>query len=196
MTEYPGHLSGHLKRLVDADHVDHEVCALSSRDVLDALYRRITGNKPLVSAKALGGFEFAGRGVYCHDGRRRGERSQKLDRHLAEASGTDHHGSGVSSEQVKRPFDGVITGERCIGQRSSFSGIECSQRNQEARRWNEQVGSHAAVVTAKPAAAGGTAGVLTIILHAHSAVLAVSAAPGAVHNHGVSGRESRGTGAK
>src|SRR5499427_10959297 len=90
----------------------------------------------------------------------------------------------------------MITGERCIGQRSSFSRIECSQRNQEARRWNKQVGSHAAVVTAKPAAAGGAASVLAIILHAHAAVLAVSAAPGAVHNHGVTGREPGGAGPK
>src|SRR6202043_3184581 len=52
------------------------------------------------------------------------------------------------------------------------------------------------VVTAQPAAAGSAAGVLAIILHAHPAVLAVSAAPGAVHDHGISGRESRGTGAQ
>src|SRR5262249_51615754 len=196
MTEYPGHLSSHLERRVAPHHVAPAAGSRSSRHVFDALYRLIAGNKPLVSAKALGGFEFAGRRVYRHDGRRGGERSQKLDRHLAEASGTDHHGSGVSSEQVKRPFDGMITGERRVRQRSSFSGLKCSQRNQAARRWKDHGGRRPPVSPAKPAAAGGTAGVLAIILHAHPAVLAVPAAPGAVNNHRVSGRESHGTGAK
>src|SRR5262249_34475330 len=59
---------------------------------------------------------------------------------------------------------------------------------------NEQVRS--TVVTAEPAAAGYTASVLTIILHAHPAVLADSAAPRIVDDHGVSWREPRRTGPK
>src|SRR5262249_56195050 len=67
--------------------------------------------------------------------------------------------------------------------------------NGEGGGGNEKGGARAAALPPTPAAAGGTAGVLAIILHAHSAVLAVSAAPGAVHNHGVSRGEPSGTGA-
>src|SRR5262249_16672015 len=103
---------------------------------------------------------------------------------------------GAGSEQVKGPLDGVMVGECRVGQRSGFAGIKGPKRYQEARRWNEQVGSHAAVVAAESSATGDTAGAFAIILHAHPAVLAVPAAPGAVNNHRVSGREPRGTGAK
>src|SRR6516164_7670518 len=93
---------------------------------------------------------------------------------------------------MKRPLDGVITGECRVRQRSGFSWIQHPERNEKAGRGNEQVRSHATVVTAKPAAAGGTAGVLAIILHTHSAVLAASAAPWTVNYHRVPRREGRG----
>src|SRR5262249_4486391 len=93
-------------------------------------------------------------------------------------------------------WGGGVGGGGGGGGGGGVGGMKRPKGYQEGRRWNEQVGSHAAVVAAEPAAAGGTVGALAIILHAHPAVLAVSAAPGAVNNHGVSGREPCGAGPK
>ncbi len=95
VAEHPGHLSGHRERRIHADHVEHQLGALSPRHVLDALDCRIAREQPLVGAHAFGGLKLVGRGVHGDDRRRGAERSQYLDGHLAQAAGTDHDGGGA-----------------------------------------------------------------------------------------------------
>ena len=116
------------------------------------------------------------------------ERSQYLDGHLAEPAGPDHHRGRARPQQVERPLDGVVAGERGVAERSGLAGIEVAQRNQEARRRDEQVVGHAAVwpparlLLSLP-------GVLAVVLPPDAAVHAQPAAPRAVDDHRVALRE-------
>ena len=178
--------AGHPQGRVYADDVQHELRALPPRHVLDARDRLVARKQRLVRAHAPGDRELVLRGVHGDDGRGRAERTQDLDGHLAEAARPDHHRGRARPEQVERPLDGVIAGERRVGERGGLAGIEGPQRNQEARRRDEQVRGHPAVFPRPPAE---VARVLAVVLHTEPAVCAGPAAPGAVDDHGVPGRE-------
>ena len=113
---HAGDLRGHPQGRVDADHVEHELGALPARHVLDAGDRLVAGDQRLVGAHASWRSPaWPRRCPRATTVVARAERVQDLDGHLAEAAGPDHHGGRARPEQVQRPLDRVIAGERRVG---------------------------------------------------------------------------------
>ena len=107
-----------------------------------------------------------------------------------EAAGPDDHRGRARPQQMHRPLHGVIAGQPGVGERRRLTGVQVAQRNQIARRRDEQIFGHAAVGAAEPARAGLPRR-LAVVLHALAAVHAQAATPGAVDDDGITGRETR-----
>jgi len=91
VAEHARDLSCDLKRHLRPDHVEDKMRSLSVRHVHDALDRVIAGQKSFVGANALGDGKLVDRSIQRDDGCRRAERSQYLDRYLAEPRGPYHY---------------------------------------------------------------------------------------------------------
>ena len=81
------------------------------------------------------------------------ERLEHLDGHLAQASCADHHRGRTRPQQVQRALHGVVAGQPGVGERGRLARIQVAQRDQVARRRDEQIFGHAAVGAAEPARA-------------------------------------------
>ncbi len=117
------------------------------------------------------------------------ERLEHLDGHLPQAAGADDDRGRSRPQQVHRALHGVIAGQPGVGERRRLTGIQVAQRNQVARRRDEEILGHAAVGAAEPTRAG-LARCLAVVLHPLAAVHAQPATPRAVDDDGIAGRET------
>ena len=151
--EHPCHLCGHAQCRIDADQVEDEFGALTLGDVLDALDRIVAGDQCLVGAHRLGDLQLVCRSIHRDNGCRRGERLEHLDGHLTQAACADDHRRRTRPQQMHRTLHRVIAGESRVGERRRLTGVQVAQRNQVARRRDEEIFGHAAVGAAQPARA-------------------------------------------
>ena len=91
---------------------------------------------------------------------------------------------------MHRPFHGVIAGQPGVGERRRLAWIQVAQWNQVSRRRDEEILGHAAVGAAQPARAG-LPRCLAVVLHSLAAIHAQPTTPRAVHDDGVTWRETR-----
>ena len=180
---------GERDRRVDADEVEHEVRAAALGELADLVRRGVAGEHPVRGADGLG--ERAARRAdwstaTIRVGRHRGE---DLDRHVAEATGTDHERGRAGHEPVERSLDRVVRREARVGQRRGVDRVQVGERDDVARARDEQERRHPAVEAEAAAFTLELGPVLAVVLHALQAPAAVSAAPGAVHRDGL--RRSR-----
>ena len=91
---------------------------------------------------------------------------------------------------MHRAFHGVIAGQPRVGERGRLPRIQAAQRDQIARRRDEEIFGHAAVGATEPARARLPRR-LAVVLHPLAAIHAQPATPRAVHDDGIPGRETR-----
>jgi len=74
---------------------------------------------------------------------------------VPKAAGTDHQGSGVGRQLVKRPAVSVIRGQRGVRERSCPDWIEAvGKTDEKIRRRQQKLVSHAAIKAESTAPAG------------------------------------------
>ena len=86
----------------------------------------------------------------------------------------------VGAEQGQTRLDGVVGGERRVGQRGGVARVEVAERHQQASVGHEQVLGHAAVAAQAAAPRADVGDAFAEHLAAFKAGRAAPAAPGAV----------------